>query len=375
MTKYIKKQSRKTKKNQKGKGPTFSKPNPNKMTKKEKEDASDRNSLKQFNKETRYLKELFKKHPELSKQDINDHQTMAVISARNTAKNVKVGGTNDCKLRVEGSMIGKTNSWGDFAYNRQFYLNGDDCQTGWIVQSIERETEATDVSGKKYNDNDSILSLTTKQVKESNNKYVELFRVEGGDTIGEYNKKPENDEFASGPIKKYYLKNNKYTTNNNNGSDDTSGLIKMNSSAYFIKSTEEIDNKIKDIGQDVHAANGLRSNYGLQLYTDLEHYKSSNVWCCDLYISWTGGDESDDKAGDNCNTIREYSYYDNNKRSMISSSLSEDIEPSNKRSRRSSTRSSTRSSIRIGGKRKLKISKKRKTRKGKKTRKGRKPRR
>ena len=369
MTKYIKKQCRKTNKNQKGKGPAFSKHNPNKMTKKEKEYASDRNSLKQFNKETIYLKELFKTHPELSKQDINDHQTRAAISARNTGKNVRVGGTNDCKLRVEGSMIGKTNSWGDFAYNRRFYLNGDDCQTGWVVQSVERETEATDVSGKKYNDNNSILLLTNEQVKESNNKYVELFRVEGGDTISEDNKETENDEFASGPIKKYYLKNNKYTTNNNNGSDDTSGLIKMNSNAYFIKSTEEIDNMIKDIGQDVHAANGLRSNYGLQLYTDLEQYKSSNVWCCDLYVSWTGGDESDDKAGDNCNTIREYSYYDNDtKRSMISSSLSD--EPQTKRSRRSSTRSSTR----IGGKRKLKISKKRKTIKGKKIRKGRKTR-
>ena len=116
----------------------------------------------------------------------------------------------------------------------------------------------------------------------------------------------------------------------------------MNSNAYFIKSTEEIDAKIKDIGQDVHAANGLRSEYGLQLYTDLEPYKSSNVWCCDLYIIWAGGNESDENAGDNCNTIREYSC-DNKKRSITDISSSFSNEPSNTRNTRSR---------RTGGKRK-----------------------
>ena len=214
------------------------------MTKKDKEYAFERNLLKHSNNHSRYLKELFTKHPELSDQDVNDFQTRAATATRNTAKNVMIGGTNDCELSVVGTMKGKTNSWGDFAYNRQFFLQGNDCQTGWIVQSIQRKTEATDMDEKTHNDNESILSLTTQQVKESNNKYVELFRVEGGDTIGEINKVPENDEFASGPIKKYYrstTKSKKYETDNNNGSDDTSGSVQMNSKAYFIKSTDKKD--------------------------------------------------------------------------------------------------------------------------------------
>jgi hypothetical protein len=362
MTKYIKKQNKKTKKNQKGKGSGFSKHN-NRMTKEQKEEESKKNHLKQINKQSRYLKELFKNHPELSKQDIINLQTMAAITTRNTAKNVMIGGTNDCELSVVGKMKDETNSWGDFAYNRQFFLQGSDCQTGWIVQSIQRKTEATDVSGNKYYDNDSILSLTTEQVKESNNKYVELFRVEDGDTIDEIKTKKIkiNDEFASGPIKKYYLsttKSEKYETDNDNGSDDTSGSIQMNSKAYFIKSTDNIDTKIRNIGKNVSAANGLRSEYGLQLYTDLKPYKSSNVWCCDLHVSWEGGDENDENAGNNIDTIKEYSC-DNKKRSITDISSSFSDEPSNKRITRSM----------IGGKRKTcKRKNKRKTRKGRKSR-------
>jgi len=356
MTKYIKKQNKKTKKNQKGKGPAFSKSNPNRMTKKDKEEEAKKNHLKQINKQSRYLNELYNKHPELSKQDIINLQSMAAITARNTANNVMNGGTNDCELRVVGTMKGKTNSWGDFAYNRQFFLQGNDCQTGWIVQSIQRKTEATDVSGNKYNDNDSILSLTTKQVKESNNNYVELFRIEGGDTVDENKiknpkRKKIDDEFASGPIKKYYLpttKSKKYETDNDKGSDDTSGSIQMNSKAYFIKSTDVIDNEIRGIGKNVYAANGLRSEYGLQLYTNLEPYKSSNVWCCDLHVKWEGGDENDENAGNNIDTIKEY---DNKKRPIDDVNSFESLSTRNTRSRR------------IGGKR----TSKRKTRKGRKS--------
>ena len=93
--------------------------------------------------------------------------------------------------------------------------------------------------------------------------------------------------------------------------DDTSGSIQMNSKAYFIKSTDVIDNEIRGIGKNVYAANGLRSEYGLQLYTNLEPYKSSNVWCCDLHVKWEGGDENDENAGNNIDTIKEY---DNKKR-------------------------------------------------------------
>jgi len=367
MTKYIKKQNKKTKKNQKGKGPGFSKPN-NRMTKEDKEYAFERNSLKQSNNHSRYLKELFTKHPELSNQDINDFQTRAAIATRNTAKNVMVGGTNDCELSVVGRMIGKTNSWGDFAYNRQFFLQGNDCQTGWIVQSIQRKTEATDVSGTKYNDNKLILSLTAQQVKESNNKYVELFRVEGGDTIGEINKVPENDEFASGPIKKYYptkTKKIKYVTRNTKISDDTSGSVQMESKAYFIKSTDVVNKKIRGIGQNVSAANGLRSEYGLQLYTDLESYKSSNVWCCDLHVKWEGGDENDETAGNNIDTIREYDENDETAGNNIDTIKEYDIKKRPRDDVNSFESLSTRNtrSRRIGGKR----TSKRKTRKGRKS--------
>lgn len=371
MTKYIKKQNKKTKKNQKGKGPAFSKSNPNRMTKKDKEEEAKKNHLKQINKQSRYLNELYNKHPELSKQDIINLQSMAAITARNTANNVMNGGTNDCELRVVGTMKGKTNSWGDFAYNRQFFLQGNDCQTGWIVQSIQRKTEATDMDKKTHNDNDSILELTNEQVKNSNNIYVELFRVEDGDTIDEIKTKKSkkikiNDEFASGPIKKYYLnKKKKYTTDNTNGSDDTSGSVQMESKAYFIKSTDVVNKKIRGIGQNVSAANGLRSEYGLQLYTDLESYKSSNVWCCDLHVKWEGGDENDENAGNNIDTIREYDEndetagnnidtikeYDNKKRPIDDVNSFESLSTRNTRSRR------------IGGKR----TSKRKTRKGRKS--------
>jgi len=76
----------------------------------------------------------------------------------------------------------------------------------------------------------------------------------------------------------------------------------MESKAYFINNIvngTNIDEFIKSIGENVDTANGLISSYGSDDYFKLLNYRSSNIWCSNVKVSWNIPDEntSDDDAG------------------------------------------------------------------------------
>jgi len=178
-------------------------------------------------------------------------------------------------------------SWGDFRYYREFLLSGEKIEdvNGWIVQSIERNTDVIDKSGNTYTTENDIRELTDNNVKFSVGNYDEFFRVKNGDVIDHLTKKPIADEFNGNEIKKY----DESGETTIEEEDDTGGRITMNSKAYFVEDIVNgvnVHRIISNIGANVDAANGLISSDGHDNYDNLLQYRSSNEWCGNIQVIW-----------------------------------------------------------------------------------------
>ena len=185
--------------------------------------------------------------------------------------------------------------WGDYSYIRIFDIKPKNI-TGWIIQIVKRETYVTDINDRIYDTNKKIAKLTNNLINNSNEEYLEIFRVIDGKVVDEDNTDIlVDDEFSSCAIKPYKKYKNEMVVSNNLD-EDTSGYINMISKAYLIESIQKIDNfLIKTIHSDILAANGLRSTYDVLFYDVLYQYKTSNTWCCDLTISWKNKNDGKNK--------------------------------------------------------------------------------
>ena len=76
--------------------------------------------------------------------------------------------------------------WGDYSYIRIFDVKPKNI-TGWIVQLVKRVTNVKDINNKIYNTNKKIAKLTNKIITNSNEEYLELFRVIDGEVVDEDN--------------------------------------------------------------------------------------------------------------------------------------------------------------------------------------------
>ena len=193
--------------------------------------------------------------------------------------------------------------WGDYSYIRIFDVKPKNI-TGWIVQLVKRVTYVKDINDKIYYTNKKIEKLTNKIITNSNEEYLELFRIIDGEVVDEDNINIlVDDEFSSGAIKPYKKYKNEMMVSNDI-EDDTSGYICMISKAYLIESNVKVDGFItKTIKPEVLAANGLRSTYDVLFYDALYQYKKSNTWCCDLKISWN---YNNNNGKNNLETLKEY---------------------------------------------------------------------
>lgn len=216
-----------------------------------------------------------------------------------TTRTLKVKSINE----IEGS-------WGEFSYLREFIIRGPRCKkrdvNGWIVQSINRKANVRDRNGNIYNSDEAIRELTSHHVLGAVDEYVEFFRVKDGNIIDETTNNLIDDRFQGGQIKKY--EGNETTVEEE---DDTGGVLTIESKAYFIDNIVDdidMDEIIRGIGANVDSANGLISSYGFSDYYELLRYRSSNIWCSNIKVSWTIPDEdtSDDDAGTNTFTFNEY---------------------------------------------------------------------
>jgi hypothetical protein len=192
--------------------------------------------------------------------------------------------------------------WGDYSYIRIFDIKPKNI-TGWIVQIVKRITNVKDKNDKIYDTNKKIAKVTNKIITNSNEEYLELFRVIDGEVVDEDNIDTlVDDEFSSGAIKPYKEYKNEMMVSNDI-EDDTTGYINMTSKAYLIESTVKVDGFIrKSFHSDISAANGLRSTYDVLFYNVLSQYKKSNTWCCDLKISWNYGNN----GKNNLEILKEY---------------------------------------------------------------------
>jgi len=192
--------------------------------------------------------------------------------------------------------------WGDYSYIRIFDIKPKNI-TGWIVQIVKRVTNVKDKNDKIYDTNKKIEKLTNKIITNSNEEYLELFRVIDGEVVDEDNIDIlVDDEFSSGAIKPYKEYENEMMVSNDI-KDDTNGYINMTSKAYLIESNVKVDGFIrKSFYPKISAANGLRSTYDVLFYNVLSQYKKSNTWCCDLKISWN----YDNNGKNNLEILKEY---------------------------------------------------------------------
>ena len=193
--------------------------------------------------------------------------------------------------------------WGDYSYIRIISVKPKNI-TGWIIQLVKRKTNVKDINDKIYNTNKKIAKLTNKIITNSNEEYLELFRVIDGEVVDEDNINILlDDEFSSGAIKPYKEYKNEMMVSND-VEDDTSGYICMISKAYLIESNVKVDRFItKTIKPEISAANGLRSTYDVLFYDVLYQYKKSNTWCCDLQVSW----DYSNNGKNNLDFLKEYS--------------------------------------------------------------------
>ena len=159
--------------------------------------------------------------------------------------------------------------------------------TGWIVQVVKRETIVIDVNDKIYNTSEKIKKITNNNINNSNEEYLELFRVINGKIVDEEDIRILiDDEFSSAAIKPYIKYNNNMIVSPYK-KDNTQGYTLMCSKAYLIESNSRIDNFInKTITTNIAAANGLRSTYDVFFYDILYQYKISNTCYCELKVSW-----------------------------------------------------------------------------------------
>ena len=176
--------------------------------------------------------------------------------------------------------------WGDYSYIREFIIEPKNI-TGWIMQIVERTTCAVDRSNNIYNNNKKISKLTKNNINNSNETYIELFRVVNGIMVDEKNNDVIiDDEFCCGAIKSYRKHENDIVVDWNKKTD-TSGFTQMISKCYLIKSSRLVDNYInKFIKNEVEAANNLKSCYDLLLYDIFQQHICSNKWSCKIRISW-----------------------------------------------------------------------------------------
>tara|TARA_Y100000992_G_scaffold242909_1_gene173919 strand:+ start:779 stop:1429 length:651 start_codon:yes stop_codon:yes gene_type:complete len=176
--------------------------------------------------------------------------------------------------------------WGDYSYIRIFIIKPKDI-TGWIVQVVKRETIVIDVNDKIYNTSEKIKKITNNTITNSNEEYLELFRVINGKIVDEEDIRILiDDEFSSAAIKPYIKYNNNMIVSPYK-KDNTQGYTLMCSKAYLIESNSRIDNFInKTITTNIAAANGLRSTYDVFFYDILYQYKISNTCYCELKVSW-----------------------------------------------------------------------------------------
>ncbi len=176
--------------------------------------------------------------------------------------------------------------WGDYSYIRIFDIKPKKIK-GWIVQVIKRKTVVNDIYNEIYNTNKKIAKLTNHIINNSNEEYLELFRVVNGNTVDEDdNNSLIDDEFSSAAIKPYINYKNDIIVSELK-EDNTSGYNLMVSKAYLIESNPKVDNFIyNSINTTIPAANGLRSTYNVLLYDILHQYRISNICYCELKISW-----------------------------------------------------------------------------------------
>ena len=107
--------------------------------------------------------------------------------------------------------------------------------------SISKAKTNVSINDKIYNTNKKIAKLTNKIITNSNEEYLELFRVIDGEVVDEDNINILlDDEFSSGAIKPYKEYKNEMMVSNDI-EDDTSGYICMTSKAYLIESNVKVD--------------------------------------------------------------------------------------------------------------------------------------
>lgn len=178
--------------------------------------------------------------------------------------------------------------WGDYSYIRLFNIIPENV-TGWIVQLVKRETVAHDLKSNIYNTNKKIYQLTNNVVSNSNESYIELFKVYNGNTVDHNNKNIIiDDEFGGAAIKPYIIVGDEIIVDNNK-QKNTYGYSTMKSKAYMIPFNKKINDyiyNILDINMDVSSANGLLSSYDIEIYNELKMYQISNEKYCELKVSW-----------------------------------------------------------------------------------------
>jgi hypothetical protein len=175
---------------------------------------------------------------------------------------------------------------------------------GWIVQYISRKTTVVNRRGTIFNTESKIKRLTSNNVLASNKNYTEFFLVRNGNIVDRKQTYDIYDKFQGGAIRKYDENNQTMIKEKY----DTSGDIIMESKAYFINKNSTIDKKVKSIGENIEAANGLISSKGIKDYKCLERCRNSNIWCSKIRISWKipNKNTSDSDAGLNKFTCKEY---------------------------------------------------------------------
>ena len=117
----------------------------------------------------------------------------------------------------------------DFGYKYFQDHNKNTCTEIYVKRTVDKDNNI-------YNSNKKISKLTKNNINNSNETYIELFRVVNGIVVDEKNNDVIiDDEFCCGAIKSYRKHENDIVVDWRKKTD-TSGFTQMTSKCYLIKS-------------------------------------------------------------------------------------------------------------------------------------------
>lgn len=136
------------------------------------------------------------------------------------------------KAKIEGK-----GDFGNFCVYKMFKINNKTTKPkGIIIQCIVKKTIVIDAISKIYNTTKKIDNLTSNNVKYSNDRYFEIFRIDDKG-ISQY-----GDKFQNNSLTKYDDDNEPYTYDKNDPEYNvykTKGEIKMLGTNCFISEDNE----------------------------------------------------------------------------------------------------------------------------------------